>query len=305
MDSATLSSTSRHLAAVLEPIAGQVYFSPECHANYQALGFGEGRGVQDGVAMGNRVAYFTSRGSVMGQVSGQVVAATFAVFNPDIVIPSVDEGWKLTDAASICSARDRGAIAQLERILGPSPTGIDRTRELLQRAVDPLKIEGRAIFAGLRSLEMPTTALGATWRLADMLREYRGDSHIAAWVSEGLDAVEVCLLTDAFSGLPMRTYSATRGWRTEQFDPATERLVSRGLLDAKGETFTTAGREIRSRIELNTDRQMDAAMNAIADNLAELMEILTPLAQAIKDAFGYPKRGPQEMAIAAAKVAPN
>ncbi|MEO5974269.1 MAG: hypothetical protein ABIQ38_03560 [Ilumatobacteraceae bacterium] len=303
MDSATLSSTSRHLAAALEPIAGQVYFSPECHANYQALGFGEGRGVQDGVAMANRVAYFTSRGSVMGQVSGHVVAATFAVFNPDIVIPSVEEGWKLTDATSICSARDRGAIAQLERILGPSPRGVDRAQELLQRAVDPLKIEGRALFAGLRSLEMPNSMLGATWRLADMLREYRGDSHIAAWVSEGLDAVEVCLLTDAFSGLPMRTYSATRGWRAEQFDPATERLVSRGLLDASGETFTTAGRETRSRIELNTDRQMGAAMNAIEGDLAELMEILSPLAQAIKDAYGYPKRGPQEMAIAAAKTA--
>ena len=305
MDIATLSSTSRQLAAALEPIAGQVYFSPECHANYQALGFGEGRGVQDGVAMSNRVAYFTSRGSVMGQVSGQVVAATFAVFNPDLVIPSVEEGWKLTDATSICSARDRGAIAQLERILGASPIGVDRARELLQRAVDPLRLEGRALFAGLRSLAMPTTALGATWRLADMLREYRGDSHIAAWLSEGLDAVEVCLLTDVFSGLPMRTYSATRGWRTEQFDPATERLVSRGLLEVNGDAFTAAGREIRIRIELNTDKQMHAAMHAIEDDLAELMEILAPMAQAIKDAFGYPKRGPQEMAIAAAKVAPN
>jgi hypothetical protein len=303
MDTATLSSTSRQLAAALEPIAGQVYFSPECHANYQELGFGEGRGVQDGVAMGNRVAYFTSRGSVMGQVSGHVVAATFAVFNPDIVIPSVEAGWKLTDATSICNARDRGAIAQLERILGASPKGVDRAQELLQRAVDPLRIEGRALFAGLRSLAMPATALGATWRLADMLREYRGDSHIAAWVSEGLDAVEVCLLTDAFSGLPMRTYSATRGWRTEQFDPATDRLVSRGLLDANGETFTAAGREIRSRIELNTDKQMLAAMLVIEDDLAELMEILAPLAQSIKDAYGYPKRGPQEMAIAAAKTA--
>ncbi len=301
MDSQTLSSTSRQLAAVLEPIAGQVYFSPECHLNYQALGFGEGRGLQDGVALGNRVAYFTSRGSVMGQVSGYVVAATFAVFNPDIVIPAVDEGWELTDAASICNARDRGAIAQLERILGATPKGAKRTQEILQRAVDPLRLEGRALFAGLRSLAMPTTALGATWRLADMLREYRGDSHIAAWVAEGLDAVEICLLTDAFSGLPMRTYSATRGWKTEQFDPATERLVARGLLDANGETFTAAGREIRSRIEMNTDKQMHSAIHAIEDDIAELIEILTPLGQAIKDACGYPKRGPQEMAIAAAK----
>lgn len=301
MDTATLSSTSRQLAAALEPLAGQVYFSPECHANYQALGFKGSRGVQDGVAMPDRIAYFTSRGSVMGQVPAFVVAATFAVFNPDVVIPAVDAGWKLTDATSICNARDRGAIAQLERILGASPKGVDRAQELLQRAVDPLRVEGRALFAGLRSLAMPTTALGATWRLADMLREYRGDSHNAAWVSEGLDAVEMCLLTDAFSGLPMRTYSATRGWTAEQFDPATERLVAHGLLDATGETYSDAGREIRSRIELNTDKQMRPAMNAIEEDVAELLEILTPWAQSVKNACGYPKMGPQDLAIAAAK----
>ena len=222
MDITTLSTRSRNLGALLEPIAGQVYFSPECHANYQALGFAGSRGEQDGVAMPDRAAYFTSRGSVMGQVSGQVVTATFAVFNPAVVIPAVEQGWTLTDAATICDARDRGAIAQLERILGTSPTGIERANEILLRAFTSLRVEGRALFAGLKGLQMPTTPIGKLWRLADALREYRGDSHIAAWVSQGLDAVELCLLTDSFSGLPLRTYSATRGWRDTDFDPATE-----------------------------------------------------------------------------------
>ena len=93
MDITTLSTKSRNLWALLEPIAGQVYFSPECHANYQALGFAGSRGEQDGIAMPDRPAYFTSRGSVMGQVSGQVVTATFAVFNPEVVIPAVEQGW--------------------------------------------------------------------------------------------------------------------------------------------------------------------------------------------------------------------
>ena len=227
MDITTLSTRSRNLGALLEPIAGQVYFSPECHANYQALGFAGSRGEQDGVAMPDRAAYFTSRGSVMGQVSGQVVTATFAVFNPAVVIPAVEQGWTLTDAATICDARDRGAIAQLERILGTSPTGIERANEILLRAFTPLRVEGRALFAGLKGLQMPTTPIGKLWRLADALREYRGDSHIAAWVSQGLDAVELCLLTDSFSGLPLRTYSATRGWRDTDFDAATERLLAK------------------------------------------------------------------------------
>ena len=71
-------------------------------------------------------AYFTSRGSVMGQVPGQVVAAAFAVFNPDAVIPSVAFGWSITDAATICAARTRGAVGQLVRVLG-SPNPRDST----------------------------------------------------------------------------------------------------------------------------------------------------------------------------------
>ena len=303
MDITTLSTRSRNLGALLEPIAGQVYFSPECHANYQALGFAGSRGEQDGVAMPDRAAYFTSRGSVMGQVSGQVVTATFAVFNPEVVISAVEQGWALTDATTICDARDRGAIAQLERILGTSPTGIERANEILLRAFTSLRVEGRALFAGLKGLQMPTTPIGKLWRLADALREYRGDSHIAAWVSQGLDAVELCLLTDSFSGLPLRTYSATRGWRDTDFDPATERLLAKGLLDAKSGTYTEKGRELRELIEVRTDEQMRQAIEAIGNDFDELSGLLAPWGAAIKSAGGYPKMGPHDMALAAAKSA--
>ena len=57
-----LSATARKLASVLEPVAGQVYFSPECHANYTALGFDPSPGDANGVALPDGVAYFTSRG---------------------------------------------------------------------------------------------------------------------------------------------------------------------------------------------------------------------------------------------------
>ena len=103
---------ARALAAALEPVVGQVYFSPECHANYAALGFAASANTVNGVAMPDGPAYFTSRGSVMGQVPGEVVAAAFAVFNPAAVVPSVRHGWSLTDAATICQARDDGAIGQ-------------------------------------------------------------------------------------------------------------------------------------------------------------------------------------------------
>lgn len=290
---------SRALAMALEPVVGQVYFSPECHANYVALGFDPSRGQANGVALPDGPAYFTSRGSLMGQVPGTVVAAAFAVFNPEAVVPSVAKGWSLTDARTICQARDDGAIAQLERILGPDPDGAGRAAELLARAVEPLRPEGRPLFAGTLAQSMPSTALGRVWRLGDMLREYRGDSHTAAWIGADIDATEIGLLSELYWGLPMRTYSRTRAWTDAQFDAAHERLQQRGLTDATG--FTDAGRALREQVEIDTDAQMSRAMAALGNDLDELLGIITPWGAAVRDAKGYPASGPHDLAEHATK----
>ena len=290
---------ARALAAALEPFVGQVYFSPECHANYEALGFAPSRGQANGVALPDGPAYFTSRGSLMGQVPGELVAAAFAVFNPEAVVPAVTYGWQRTDAATICAARDRGAIAQLERILGPDPDGAGRAAELLARAVEPLRPEGRPLFAGTLAQSMPSTALGRVWRLGDMLREYRGDSHTAAWIGANLDATEIGLLSELYWGLPMRTYSRTRAWTDAQFDAAHERLQQRGLTDATG--FTDAGRALREQVEIDTDAQMSRAMAALGNDLDELIGIITPWGAAVRDAKGYPASGPHDLAEHATK----
>jgi hypothetical protein len=120
---AVVSARARALGAALEPVTGQVYFSPECHRAYEALGFAPSPMEMAGVAMPDGAAYFCSRGSVLGQVSGEVIAATFAVFNPEVVVPFVAQGWDLVSAEAICAARTAGAVGQLERILGAAPDG--------------------------------------------------------------------------------------------------------------------------------------------------------------------------------------
>ncbi|MEY4172902.1 MAG: hypothetical protein RI900_67 [Actinomycetota bacterium] len=290
---------SRALAIALEPLVGQVYFSPECHANYAALGFAPSPSQANGVALPDGAAYFTSRGSLMGQVPGTVVAAAFAVFNPAVVIPSVDTGWTLTDARTICQARDDGAIAQLERILGPEPEGVERVEELLRQTVAPLRPEGRPLYAGVAAQPMPATALGRVWRLGDMLREFRGDCHTAAWVGAGLDAVEIGLLSELYWGLPMRSYARTRAWSDEQFDIAFDRLRTRNLVDDRG--FLDAGRDLREAIEVSTDRQMVRAMVGLDTHLDELLDIVLPWGTAIRAAKGYPASGPHDLAEHASK----
>ena len=299
--SVAMSSPDRHgqvarrLASALEPVVGQVYFAAECHQEYEKLGFNPSPFTLDtGVQLPDGPAYFTSRGSCLGQAPGELVAAAFGVFNPEAVIPAVQFGWTLCDTPTIASARTRGATAQLTRILGERPEGIDRATDHLRRAAAPLRPEGRPLYAGLLSLGLPGDPMGDMWRAGDILREFRGDAHTAAWTSAGLDATEIGLLTELYWGLPPRTYVRTRAWSDEQLDAADERLRARGLVDDDG--LTDPGRTLREWVEVATDAQCGPAVAALGDDLSELLAVLEPWGAAIRSAGGYPPSGPHDLA---------
>ena len=285
---------ARALAGALEPFTGQVYFSPECHRAYEALGFSPSPGQMGDVALPDGPAYFTSRGSVMGQVPGQVVAAAFGVFNPAVVVPAVQHGWTLTDASTMCAARSEGAVGQLRRILGDEPEGIDRAGELLRRATDGLRPEGKPLFAGLVGQGLPGEPLADAWRLADQLREYRGDVHVNAWTVAGFDATEIGLLTELYWGLPMRTYVRSRAWSADELDAAEERLVARGLVADGG--FTEQGRAEREAVEVATDQACQPIVDRLGDDLDELTTLLGGWSADVQAAGGYPASGPHQLA---------
>lgn len=300
MDSSAAPTIARRLGGALEPVIGGVYFAPESHRAYEELGFDPSPAEMNGVMAPEGVAYFTSRGSVMGQVHGTVVASAFAVFNPDAVVPAVTHGWTITDAPTVCAARDRGALGQLERVLGPRPKGITVVTSALQRAAEAISVVGRPLAAGVRALEPPDHQLGPIWRMGDLLREYRGDSHTIAWTHAELDAVEIGLLTELYWGLPLRSYTRTRAWTDADFDAAEDRLRARGLLDASG-GFTPAGRELREQVERDTDRHLAPVIAALGDDVEEVLAHLARWGRMIRDAKGYPESGPQELADRAAR----
>jgi hypothetical protein len=298
IDDETVSARARALAAAIEPVAGQVYFSPECHAGYAELGFGPSPGTTfNDVHLPDGAAYFTSRGSVMGQAPGELIAAAFAVFNPAIVVPLVAYGWTLTDAETICATRTAGAVGQLVRILGEHPDGVEEAGALLGKAVEPLRPEGRPLFAGQLAVGIDGDPLTTLWRAADTLREFRGDAHTAAWTSAGFDATEIGLLTELYWGLPMGTYIRTRSWSDDDMDAAKDRLRSRGLLD--GDEFTDDGRAEREAVEVATDLQCRPGVEALGDDLNGLVGTLGGWGAAIREAGGYLPGGPHELAAQA------
>jgi hypothetical protein len=297
--SSELLAVARELSRALEPFVGCVYFAPDTHQSYVDLGFSGSSANLGGVAMPDGVAYFTSRGSLLGQVHGSVVASAFAVFNPAAVIPSVAAGWQKTDAATIRAARQSGTLTFLQRSLGEANLlgDVSAVADSLARAVDACDVAGRPLFAGVMGAEVPSEPLARAWFLGDALRECRGDSHTAAWVSQGLSAVEIGLLTELYWGLPAKSYVRTRAWSEEQLDAGTEQLQAKGLV-ADG-ALTADGHEFREKIEVHTDRQLLPAAAALGESAQHVTAVLASWSAQVRDDKGYPNSGPQDLANAA------
>ena len=279
----------------LEPVAGQVYFSPECHAAYAALGFSPSPGsLPNGVQFPDGAAYFTSRGSVIGQVPGEVVAAAFAVFNPEAVVPAVEFGWSKVDAATICVARTKGAVDQLVRVLGPAPEGLAAATDMLAQAVEPLRPEGKP---ALRRVAEPRPARRPGGRHVEARRP--APRSTAATPTGGLDlgrsrrhrgrAAHRALLGPPHAELDRTAPGRTSSWRRR-------RIGSRsGALWSTARPPPTDARSTRS-VEVVTDGQSAIILDALGDSFDDLLAILGPWGDAIRAAAGYPPQGPHDLA---------
>lgn len=279
---------ARRVWDVLEPIAANVYFASEVHGALEQLGFGGGTPGPNGIHYPDGPAYFTSRGGCLGQVSGHVIAAAFGVFKRDMVVPVVAHGWSIAGVDAVLAARQEGAVASLRRHLG-SPDELGWITDVLRRMIDAGPFEGRHVSSGLLALGIPDDdPMAAFWRAADIVREHRGDSHIAAWISMDLDACEIGLLTDPWRGQPLKSWVRSRGWTEDELDAACERLRGRGFLD--GDEMTAAGRELRETIESTTDVQEQRMVDAIGDDAERFFTITDRWAQQVVDGGGYPGR---------------
>src|SRR3954451_6570550 len=263
----------------LEPLHTLVYFVPENGERYAALGI-----------KGGMRGYFASRSAPLGQVPVEVVIATFYNFAPAHVRTAIPSVWEVSTPAAVLDARLDGADAALRRLL---PDDIDsdemrRAAELAREATTALDVVGRPLYAAHAALPWPEPAHLQLWHAATLLREHRGDGHIAALVLKGLTGLEAAVTYCATGkGMPEDLAKATRGYSDEQWQSAKDALRDRGVLAGDGQ-LTDVGSEQRERIEAATDRAAAAPYEHLGpDRSQELVDLVRPWARSIsKQIFG-------------------
>lgn len=258
---------ARRMHELLEPICLVTYLADECNEEMAALGH---RTYWDG--------YFASRAAPLGRVPAEVVHAAFYNFAEGEAARHIPSAWETIPPEASLAARERGSVASLRRILGAeladSP-GLVRAADLTTKAATGAPTEGRVMYAGMRALAVPSDPVARLWHSATMLREHRGDGHIAALVGARIGGTQAHVLSALDMGIhPAESFGRIHHLPRKRLAAVMDRLRERGLIDADGH-FTDAGRETKQRIETLTDELAAPPYDALTP--AELDELMTEL----------------------------
>ncbi|OBH05730.1 hypothetical protein A5696_24910 [Mycobacterium sp. E2699] len=267
-----------------EPVHAVTYFAPEARAALDGLGY-----------RGFWMGYFAARSAPLGMVPREVVAATFYNFAPERVAKALPAAWEIAGPEAALRARRESAVAALRRYGVEADENVSVAAELAGRAARRAPVDGRPLFAANLALPWPEDPLAALWHAATLLREHRGDGHVAVLTAAGVSGRESNVL-HAAAGRVQRDYIArTRdydeaGWRQHE-----QRLAERGLLTDDG-SLTEAGRRVKDEIESGTDTLALSALDALTDDEVEkLFQALTPITRAVIAGGDIPAATPMSL----------
>jgi hypothetical protein len=251
---------ARQLRDALEPLAMHAVWAQEV---YDALS-AHGLDFLSGYACG--------RGAALGDVPSAVVAAAFAVFPPELVDQLWTDGLSKLPRTELIALRDEAVTVSLRKVLGDVTTE-DEVLEVattLESAIAVADGAGRPLFAALRSAPTLADPYARLWRAADLVREHRGDGHVATCVAAGLGGCEMNIVTELWLGYGLGEYSNTRGWSREAHEQAVASLTVSGLV-AHWE-LTEVGHSFRTRVEDRTDASQRTLIRALGHQLAPVLE---------------------------------
>jgi hypothetical protein len=229
-------------------------------------------------------SYVGGRAASLGEPSPAVVAATFAWFEPTLIAGLYETARAAVSRDRLLATRDAATTESLAAVLaGDDPAG---TADLLADAAERADGTGRPLFSGLRERGRPADPVQRLWWACDLIREHRGDTHVAVANSAGLGPIEMNILTECWHGMPLLSYTGTRGWPEAAMQAAVDGLEARGWL--RDGTLTSTGLAARAGLEDRTDVSEQVIVTALGDRLDEVCDRLNDWGQRAIAAGAFP-----------------
>ena len=261
--------TARRLFDRFEPVHAVTYFTPEARGAFVDAGF-----------RGFWMSYFAARSAPLGTVPAEVVTAVFYNFSPAQVARALPAAWEFGSPADALRVREASAAAALHRY-GVTAANATAAADLLEKAVRSAPLDGHPLFAANRALPWPDEPVAKLWHAATLLREHRGDGHVALLVGAGVSGRDSNVLHCAADRVPREFIMLSRQYDDDEWRACTDRLAARGVLDERG-ALTPAGIELKADLEDGTDRLALTAFDALDDDELELLfRTLTPLTRKV------------------------
>jgi hypothetical protein len=262
-------SLARRMWHQLEPVHAVFWYAPEVFAEAAALGY---------EVETRWPSYFAWRLAPLGAVGSRLAAAACYSFSPGTVAAHVPAAWAVAPPERVLAARERAVDRAYRVLLGDligSP-GLAEAAGLARKAALAVGTAGRPLAAANADLPWPAEPHLVLWHAINVLREHRGDGHIAALQVSGLDPCEALVSFAAIGAAPQEVF-ASRGWSAADWAAARDRLAARGWVDAEGKA-TQRGRDGRDEVEWRTDRLADAPWQALGpDRTQRLADLTGPL----------------------------
>jgi hypothetical protein len=273
--------TARRLFDRFEPVHALTYFAPEARAAFDAAGF-----------RGFWMGYFAGRSAPLGQVPVEVITAIFYNFSASHVGRALPAAWGFASPGDALRMRETSAVAALRRCGVTGGADVETAAQLLAKAARSAPLDGRPLFAANLALPWPDEPLAALWHAATLLREQRGDAHVAALNAFGVGGRDCNVLHAVADRVPRDFIMLSRQYDDDEWLSCTGRLAARGVLD-DADALTDSGIALKQSIEDTTDRLALGAFDALDDDeLETLFRTLTPITRAVIDGGDIPAATP-------------
>ncbi|MEV0291978.1 hypothetical protein [Nocardia sp. NPDC050710] len=267
----------------LEPVHGMIYFTPHGPDVYRELGITD-----------PRMMYFASRSAALGPVPAEVTISTFFNFNPAVVGAVLPTAWDIASPAEILRARLEAVDRSLRQVWGEDISGAqvreaaDLARQAAERACE--RPQGRPLFAAHAALPWPDEPHLVLWHAQSLLREFRGDGHVALLLTEGLSGIEALITHSGTGEIAPEVLRISRSWSEQDWAAGVNGLRERGWLVDDDIALSEHGKARRAAIESRTDELAVYPYEAIGDAGCERLRVLVaPLTiRVIEGDLGFP-----------------